>query len=215
MTFPAKTEYNKRIPKQKFYDNLSVTPEIKRCFIEKINTIYWRNKIAPATINVAAGTDVSEIEVFLIHLSEPDLPEEILRLIDREIPYHILFLLEYEGMYQAWIGYKEAAQSGAAAFKVSRYYHTEWMNEDSLPLSVEGLDMDTVYENFVRQIARDELQTDSSETLKESVERAEKRRQLEKQIDRLESKLRKEKQLNRQVEINAEIKKLRMELNTI
>ena len=212
MTLPAQTEYNKRIPKQKFYENLNVTPEIKRCFIEKINTIYWRNKIAPSTVNVAAGREVAEVEVFLIHLASPELPEDIMRLIDREIPYHILFLLEYEGMYQAWIGYKEAAQSGAAAFKVNRYYHTEWMDENSLPLSIYGLDMDAVYENFVRQIAGEELQTDNSETLKESVERAEKRRQLEKQIDRLESKLRKEKQLNRQMEINAEIKRLRKEL---
>ena len=40
----------------------------------------------------------------------------------------------------------------------------------------------------------------------------EKKKQLEKQIATLESKMRKEKQLNRQMEMNAELKKLRKEI---
>ena len=70
--------------------------------------------------------------------------EAILRQIDREIPYHILFLMEYGGKYQAWIGYKEAT-AGNNAFKVERYYHTDWLAEDELSLKVEGLNLDAVY----------------------------------------------------------------------
>lgn len=55
------------------------------------------------------------------------------------------------------------------------------------------------------------LQTDSGESLKESVERDEKKKQLEKQIAVLESKMRKEKQLNRRMEMNAELKQLQRE----
>lgn len=54
-----------------------------------------------------------------IRLQEQKLDEAVLRQIDKEIPYHILFLLTYEGKEQAWIGYKEAAASGSNAFKVS------------------------------------------------------------------------------------------------
>ena len=32
-------------------------------------------------------------------LNSPDLDENVLRLIDWDIPYHILFLLEYDGKY--------------------------------------------------------------------------------------------------------------------
>lgn len=39
------------------------------------------------------------------------------------------------------------------------------------------------------------------------------KKQLEKQIAALESKMRREKQLNRQMEMNAELKELRRELN--
>lgn len=52
----------------------------------------------------------------------------------------------------------------------------------------------------------------AGESLKVSVERDEKKKQLEKQIAVLENKMRREKQLNRRMEMNAELKKLRKEL---
>ena len=98
---PKSTEFNRRIPKQKFYENLTISSALKRIFVEQIRVIWWRNKIAPATMNLAAGEAVTEIEVFEVCLSAPQLDEAVLRQIDKEIPYHILFLLEYEGKYQA------------------------------------------------------------------------------------------------------------------
>lgn len=210
--FPVSTEFNKRIPKQKFYDNLDVSPTLRRVFVDQIRLVYWRNKLAASTLNIAAGEVVSEVEVFEVRLNAPKLDEAVLKQIDKEIPYHILFILTCDGKAQAWIGYKEAAASGSSAFKVNRYYHTDWMPEDELQLRIDGLNMDTVYESLVRQIAGDKLQADSGESLKESVERDEKKKQLEKQIATLESKMRKEKQLNRRIEMNAEFKKLQREL---
>ena len=213
--FPASTEFGKRIPKQKFYENIDITSALKRVFVEQIRLIYWRNKLATATLNLAAGDAVKEIEVFEVLLNAPQLDEAVLRQIDREIPYHILFILTYDGKTQAWIGYKEAAASGSNAFKVSRYYHTDWVPEDELRFRVDGLNMDAVYESLVRQIAGGALQADSGESLQASVERDETRRQLEKQIAALESKMRKEKQLNRRMEINEELKRLRKEISVI
>ncbi len=210
--FPASTEFNNRIPKQKFYENIDITPALKQIFVEQIRLIYWRNKLATTTLNLAAGETVDEIEVFEVRLNIPQLDEAVLRQIDKEIPYHILFILTYEGKTQAWIGYKEAASSGSNAFKVNRYYHTDWILENELKFRVDGLSMDAVYENLVRQIAGNSLHVDSGESLRDSVARDEKKRQLEKQIAVLESKLRKEKQLNRRMEINTSIKELRREL---
>ena len=210
--FPVSTEFNKRIPKQKFYENLDVSPTLRRVFVDQIRIVYWRNKLAASTLNIVAGESVTEIEVFEVRLNEPLLDEAVLKQIDKEIPYHLLFILTCDGKAQVWIGYKEAAASGSNAFKVNRYYHTDWMPEDELQLHIDGLNMDAVYESFVRQIARDKLLSESGESLKESVERDEKKKQLEKQIAALESKMRREKQLNRQMEMNAELKKLRVEL---
>lgn len=213
---PKTTEFNKRIPKQKFYENMDISPALKKIFVEQVRIIYWKNKIAASTTNLAAGTDVTELEVFEVRLSSPVLDDSLLRQIDKEIPYHILFLLEYQGKYQAWIGYKEAAASGNKAFKVNGYYHTEWLVEDELPLKLEGLNVDAVYENFVRQIAGDKLKTEAAgESLKESVARDEQKQALQKQIATLQAKIRKEKQLNKQMQMNTELKKLKKELEAM
>lgn len=212
---PKSTEFNRRIPKQKFYENLSVSPALRRVFVDQIKVIYWRNKIAVTSMNLAAGEAVTEIEVFEISLNGQQIPEAVLRQIDKEVPYHILFLLEHDGEYQAWTAYKETVESGAAAFKVGNYYHTDWMEEAELPLRAEGLNLDKVYENFVRQIAGDALDSGISETLKESVERDNYRQELEKKISALQGKVHREKQLNKQVELNAELKRLKKELEGI
>ena len=210
---PKTTEFNKRIPKQKFYENLSVTPAVKKAITEQIKTIYWRNKLAATTSNLAPGERVTEIEVFEVKLTSPDLDENVLRLIDREIPYHILFLLEYDGQYQAAMGYKEAVGSGKTAFRVDCYYRTEWLPEEGLPLCLEGLTLDAVYENLIRQIAGEKLSVVENMTLKESVARQKHREKLGKQIAALETRMKKEKQLNRKMELKAQIKKLKQVLD--
>lgn len=213
---PKSTEFNKRIPKKKFFENLTVSASLKQSFVNQIKTIYWRNKIAASTVNIAEGNNVEEIEVFEIKLTGENIDEGILKQMDKEIPYHILFLLEFDGKYQAWIGYKEEAQSGSNAFKVNNYYHTEWVKVDELPVKMEGLSIDAVYENFVRQIAGGQLgEANTAEPLKDSVAKDLQKQTLEKKIVSLRIKLKKEKQFNKQVELNNEIKRLNNQLNDI
>ena len=79
-----------------------------------------------------------------------------------------------------------------------------------LIVKLEGLNLDDVYENLVRQIAGDKLQSDNSTaSLKQSVERDKEIETLQKQISILQNKIRKEKQLNKQMEMNTELKKLK------
>ena len=115
--------------------------------------------------------------------------------------YHILFLLSKEDKYQVWIGYKEAS-TGNNTFKVNSYYHTDWCTEDGLSVKLDGLNLDTVYENFVRQIAGDKLSAVcSEESLKDSVEREEARSKLASQIAKLEKQVRSEVQPNKKFEL--------------
>ncbi len=95
-------------------------------------------------------------------------------------------------------------------------YSTEWLDEAELPLKITGLTLDSVYENFVRQIAGSRLnKIFEDESLSVSIERSRKREELEKKIAALKNKIRKEKQFNRQVEMNGELKKLREELEEL
>lgn len=213
LDLPKNTVFGKRIPKQKFYDNLSVTTQLKRVFVEQINLITWQYKIAPTTINISEGESVKEIEVIAIRLDQRELDKRVLPLIDKEIPYHILFLLEYGGEVQAWVGYKEQAKY--SAFKPGTYYHTDWLPPEALDLRIEGLDLDKVYENLIRQIAGERLGGDADEGIKETVSRDERRLKLTKEIAILEKKVKNEKQFNRQVELNGELKQLHKELEEV
>ena len=209
LVLPKSTIFNRRIPKQKFYDNISITPELRRVFVEQISMIYWRNKIAPSTVNIAAGQTVTEIEVIEIRLNQPSLDKRVLQLIDKEIPYHILFLLVHQERAQAWIGYKEQGKTGK--YTPGTYYHTQWQPVDKLSIKLEGLNMDAVYEGFVRQIAGERLQ-DQPGDLKVAIDRDAQRQKLQREIAALENKVRREKQFNIQVALNSELKRLRKEL---
>ena len=211
---PKSTEFNRRIPKQKFYDNINISPILKRVFVDQIKIIYWRNKIAPTTVNISQGEKVTEIEVFEIKLADKMQPEPVLRQIDNSIPYHIVFLLELDGQYQAWTAYKEAS-SGVNAFKVHSYYHTGWMTETELPLKFDGLTTDSVYENFVRQIGGEALYTVKDEALQQSVERDQRRQALQKEIDRLEKLARAEKQPKKKYEIVSRLKDYQREMEAL
>ena len=206
LNLPQTTEFNKRVPKQKFYEHLAVNAKIKSLFAAQIKTIYWRNKIAASTLNISAGVTLPELEVFEVKLNTPDISETVLRQIDLAIPYYILFLLEYDGKYKAAISFKEVTEN--KNIKVNNYYYTNWLDEQELPLKMEGLNIDIVYENFLRQIAGQSLEKQGNTNLKQSIAKADEKTKLQKQIAVLENKIRKEKQFNKKVELNMELKRL-------
>jgi hypothetical protein len=215
---PLSTAFGRKIPKTKFYENITVSSQLKRIFVEQIERIEWQSKIAPSTTNLAVGEHIKEIEVFVIKLNQRRLDTKVLAQIDKEIPYHILFLLEYGDEQQAWIGYKEASQTKAGTFKPGVYYHTEWLPQDSRPFKLDGLNMDTAYESLIRQVAGDHLAPDDTPDtydIKEAIDREEQQRRFQREIDALEKKLLHEKQFNRQVETNSELKRLRAELEEL
>ena len=224
---PESTTFNRRVPKQKFYENCAVSVALKRSFVDEITAVWWRNKLAATTLNLAKGAVVTEIEVFEIELANGHLNEEVLRQMDRMIPYHLLFVLTFENRVQAWIGYKEASGTGANAFKVSRYYHTDWMPREAPRFSLAGLTLDKVYENLVRNIhaASQPAQTgrDGLRAVREAgtawredlpiaanIARDAERARLEKQIAALEKRARAEKQPKKKFELVQQIKKFNL-----
>lgn len=207
---PENTYFGKLVPKNKFYDKLFIDKKLERSFIDQINSIRWVHKLSADTLNVSKGSMVDEVEVFLVKLKTSELDLNVLRQIDKQLHYHLIFILEFEEHYQLWTGYKE--ESTNTAFKVGNYYHTDWVTEESFSLRIDGLNMDTIYENLVRQIAGNELAKENNESLKDTVERQVAREKLEKEIEKLRVKVRKEKQFNRQIELNQQLKMLKKQL---
>ena len=210
---PASTELNRRIPKQKFYEKNELSPTLKKAFSAQIRSIHWHNKIAPEVLNLAAGKEVQELEVFELRLNDGQIDEAVLRLIDRAIPYHILFVLVWEDRMRLAVAYKETPDAKSAGVRVERYYYTDWMPVGEAALRIEGLSMDAVYENLVRRIAGEALGDARTSTLRESVAEQGRRERFEKQIAALEAKIRREKQPKKKFELVGQLKNLMKLLN--
>lgn len=210
---PKSTEYGKKIPKTKFYQNLNLPNKVRQQFIDEIDTIIWQNKIAPDTITIAAGEEVTEIEVIEIQLHQKGISRNILEIIDRGIPYHIVFVLTVEGQGQIGIGYKEKIKKKDDKYRVERYYFSEWAATDALVFDLRGLNLDRVYENFLRQFLPTEIPRHRD--LKDTVAL---QKEIEKQTalcDALKRKMKSEKQFNVQVILNRELREAKIRLEDL
>ena len=209
MTFPTKAEVNVKVPKKSFYENLTVNTANKRIFIDQINAIWWRYKLTADILGVAPSDGINEIELFEIELLKRDFDSGILRLIDRGIPYHTVFILTYEDESQLWIAYKE--KTGSGNLSVGSYYHTDYMPSESMRLSADGLSIDEVYANLFYAISG--LTKEPTKPLKEVIIGYKQRQKLEKEIARLEKQLKKESQPKKKFELHQQIQKIKKGLS--
>ncbi|MBU4292738.1 MAG: DUF4391 domain-containing protein [Actinobacteria bacterium] len=214
LNFPKTTEFNKRIPKQKFYNKLKISSTLEQQFVKEIETIYWKNKLSADTLNVSAGNAVKEIEIIEINLKEKNISKNIIEIIDREIPYHIVFILRFKDLAQIYISFKEDSKNRESKFKVNSYFKTEWLNYEELSLEITGLTLDKIYENFIIQVAGNRLQVEDGTDIKEAVLKVKEKERLEFLTISLESKIKNEKQYNFQVKLAGELRKVKKQLRS-
>lgn len=209
---PETTYYGKRMPKEKFYSHLEVSATVKRSFVDDADCFVWFNKLSASTLNVKAGDKVKEIALFEVHLKREEYNPSLFELIDRNVPVYVVYLLRFEGNVQLLASYKEPSGNKSGTFRIVETFVSDWMPEGDIELCVDGLNLDSIYENFVRQIAGNKLKSAPSENLVVDIEAEQRRAKIERQIAQLEAKRRKEKQFNRQMALSAEIKKLKEQL---
>jgi hypothetical protein len=198
---PRSTQVNRRVAKEKLYQNATLAPQTREMIKDQIDSVFWRNKLADSTMAISAGETVAEIQIFEIQLRQRELDKRVLPAIAKAIPYKILFILVFGDEAQVWI---EASGT---------FYNTNWQPLGGFMLKFDGLNLDAVYENLARQISGGRLGTDGD--IEEAVDRDKQRQRLERDIVALEKKLLREKQFNKQVELNGELKRLKKELEEL
>ena len=210
--FPESTYYGKRMPKEKFYSHLEVPGSVKRSFVYDVDYFVWSYKLSQITLNLAAGNKVKEIAVFDVYLKRDDFNRGILDVIDKSVLVYVVYILHYGERVCINIAYKEPSGNKLSGFRILERFDSGWMDAADAQLQIEGFDLDRVLENFVRQVAGAGLQSIQSESLTQDIERQKQCNKIERQIAQLEAKRRNEKQFNKQLEIAAEIKKLKNEI---
>lgn len=191
----AKDDMLKQV-RQQFSNSLPVTQKrLLRTFKRQIKAIYWLNKLSASTLHIEQSQQAMEIQVFAIDLAGSEIKQEILRQLDKIMPYYILFILRYQNRRQAVIAYKEFDEEGNVA-KVGPYFETGWLAETEAPFEFKAApSIGGVYTNIVRQVAGPALSYfDTSRSLKENIEIQTQLEFLQAQIDKLNQKIRREKQ---------------------
>lgn len=211
---PSSTLVNRKIPKNKFYEKLQANHHLKELFTEQVESIIWKHKLSKDTIRLEPKEDIEEIQIFEIHLKEQTYSLDLLRSIDKAIPYPILHILMYEDQAKLAIAYKERNQTDDNRSVVRSYHETDWQPVESIELNIlQGLDLKTVYENIIRQLLPIKMKPEME--LSAVLERQAQIDKLTQECERLESKLRAEKQFNKKVELNMELQRKRKELNQL
>lgn len=207
---PESTYIGKKIPKEGFYNNLELKTELKRSFVEDIDQILWRNILSVTTLNVGSGEKVNQIDLIQISLKRKEFNYNVLEVIEKSIPRHLIFLLKSNYLFQLFVNFKEEYQKGK--FRIIGTFKTDWLPEKDIPIGITGLNLDQVYENLVFGIAGQKAEKVEGVDLKTIVLKNQEVEKIKKKIAELENKLRTEKQFNLQLKISDEIRKLKKEL---
>lgn len=212
--YPANAAFGRVLPKNKIYEHASPPTGLKELFIRQVEQIIWKYKLAPETINLPATQAVPEIQIFHVTLKNGELREDVMRCIDKAIPFPIIFELYYDGKCKNIACYKRPNEADSTKWVVSEYFSTEWIVEVTVrePLPV-ALDLGALYEKLLSSLMP--YPAIGNECLQDRVERMEKICARQRELEKLEARLHKEKQFNRKVEINAEIRNIKREIATM
>lgn len=194
---PKTTEMSKQLPKKAIYTKFQMNTAAKAKIDADISRITIVNEIAPNKVNIPAGEDVKSFFVLLVSLKKKKYDEKTIATLSKLIPQNILFVLEYENESRLAIYHTKVMQ-------------TEWKPTENQQIELQGLNLDTVWENIVKSLEcgvwNEELSLD------ENIALHNKQEQLKKQIEKLEKQARAERQPKKKFELVQLLKKLNTEM---
>lgn len=206
-TLPYQTEVNKVIPKNAFGSYINTAQ--KRQFIDLISKIFWAHKLSPDSINLPAG-EVKEIQIFEITLKSEANIKSILEIIDKSIPYHIIFIVYLDSSFYVSASAKHPNPLNENNTVIDWSFKSEWLKIDENPYHFNlKKNLDFVFTDVCQQIAGSDLSRNV--TLLELVESNKQVVKLEKEIERLKLAITKAKQFNQKVELNLRLKEVKLE----
>lgn len=216
--YPKQAGFGRVLPKNKIYEHSGANTRLKSLFVEQVEQIVWRYKLAPETINLAARPGVPEIQIFAIQLKTQELNHDVLRCIDGAVQFPIIFELTQgqgtDAKTRVVAAYKRPWEADSTSWVCSEYFEAEWMpattDRTQLPLA---LDLGGLYEQLLYRLVP--IAVRPQEALWDFVARMEAVMAKTREVVKTEARLTKEKQFNRKVEINAALRQLRVELKQL
>jgi hypothetical protein len=215
--YPERALFQRVLPKNKVYGHTQPSRALRQKFVDQVEEITWQYKLSPATINLPAGTEVKEIQIFSIAQRLPELKEDILRTLDHAIPSQLFFELSFQGRVRFVAAYKRTSEADRSKQFVASYYWSPWQDasapRSALPVAIN---MDSLYQQMLhRHMQAAGLEPRAGETLEITAERGIRIRSQRLTCEKLEARMRKEDQFNRKVEINSDLRKAKSLLDEL
>lgn len=198
---PVSTEVKRALPKAQIYQKFEFKQSQRDAFDRDIARLDFTHIISPLTLPAIAETeDVKAIFVVKVELKRLDYDPKNLILISKLIPHKLILILCHEDKVRIVV------------------YHTglfisPWSNTENIHLELVGLNLDSIWQNFISQISG--IRIDEGSDLDTAIETNRRKEQLTKQIASLQKQLSNCRQNKKQLELFHEIKKLKRELSNI
>lgn len=207
---PIQTIKDKSIPKNAFYEY--ATTKQKQLFVEVVDKIRWQNKLASDTINLE-GVEVQEIQVFEIQLKQKKNIESVLPIIEKAIPYHIIFIISFNDEVMLYTSQKHTHPVNENNAVVDWVFKTDWFSGEKEKYQLDlKVSLDKVFEDFCFKISNN-VSVSSEEDLKALIEKEKKIQDLKTQISKLETQIKRTKQFNKKQPLNSQLNLLKSELD--
>ena len=207
--FPKSTIINKKIPKQNFYNNIDLKTSLKKKFIDQIESVVFANKLSKETINIPKTDDVEEIFVFDIVLKDEkfiETVEDVLMIIDKSVPYPILYRFKLKKEIVFKIAYKKRNLTDENRSVVDVYLTKKIKNDE---LDYFEKDLDWIFHAIDLKILYDNIMKLFLHNKNWSVEEEKMYLDTLKEIDKVNNQMIKEKQADKQYDLHAKLKRLR------
>lgn len=206
--YPAKAKVGRVLPKSKIYEHTRTSVALRKKLTDQVQRMVWVYKLSPETTNLGATESVPEIEIFEIELKGGDISPEVIRFIDRAIPFPIIYEIVGDGKRKVMAAYKRPSDADSGKWVTDIYFESDWERDErerkALPVA---LDLGRLYEQLLIELSPVTLR--DGESIREATARIGEIRKLLSETDKLASKMKKEKQFNRKVELNAQLRRVR------
>lgn len=207
---PKNTRVQRVIPKNAFDE--FTNGRQKKQFADIILRITWLYKLSPDTVNLEAK-EIKEIQIFKIELKQKESVQALLDIIDKSIPYPIIYVIDFEGQVKVSTSSKHPHPADDNKSVIDWTFSTDWTSYESFPIKLKlSKSIDEIYREVCAQISGE---TTLNLSLPMIIERQNKVQSLSKEISALKSLIKKSNQFNRTVEFNLELKSKEREYQSL
>ena len=139
---PKTSEIRKPLHKKLIYEKYAaeLTGNKKDRFDTDISRMIITNEISEVSVNIKATEEVSSIFVLQVELKTKEYDDKNIVMISKLFGQKLLIILHYENKYQL-------------AIYETRLLKSDWKNEEEILLKLTGLDLGSVWDNFVTQVS--------------------------------------------------------------